>query len=113
MNRKDVYLTNLTIMLGFAALFYFTRVSWFLLPAIVVLVCSLVSFSAAKKIAAAWMLVGKTIGGFNARILLSVLFILLVTPIGLLRKLFQKKSAPVSSNWKPAANTPFDFNRPF
>ncbi|WP_411824153.1 SxtJ family membrane protein [Leptospira sp. 'Mane'] len=40
----------------------------------------------------AWMLVGEVLGWINTRIILSVIFFLLFTPIGLLKRLFGNDS---------------------
>ncbi len=42
-----------------------------------------------KPIYVAWMTVGHIIGNINARIILIIIFYLLITPIGLLVKIFQ------------------------
>lgn len=112
MNARNVYVTNSIIVLGFTVFYFFTKNNLFLLPATLVLLCSLINFKIAEKIANMWMLVGKKIGGFNARIMLSVLFIVLITPISLLRKLKRPKQDSYQSNWKAAADT-IDFTRPF
>jgi hypothetical protein len=50
-----------------------------------------------------WMFVGEILGWINTRIILSIIFFILFTPIGLLKKLFGQDS--MKRNLEPESNS--------
>ncbi|MBI2890853.1 MAG: hypothetical protein HYY13_08710 [Nitrospirae bacterium] len=56
-----------------------------------------------KKIWDGWKWFAEKLGNFNARIILTVLYVLLVVPTGVLFKTFGRSARPVGSltNWVP------------
>ena len=60
-----------------------------------------------------WMKLGKLLGDINARIILSAIFLLLLTPIALIRKLSARKGQALSSSWTMIEETQSDFSKPW
>jgi hypothetical protein len=67
-----------------------------------------------------WMLIGEILGWINTRIILSVIFFFLFTPIGLIKKLFgtdsmKRKLEPKSDTYRILCTerTPNHMERPF
>ena len=114
MTKRKVYTTNLIIVLGFIVIFFLTGKVWWLIPSAFVLVSSLLRFSFAEKIAITWMRIGKTIGNFNARILLGVVYLMIVVPTALLKRKSSKSTPVQHTNWiKVKESSAIDFTKPF
>ena len=73
-----------------------------------------------RPLADGWAFIGKTIGRITTPILLTIVFVLVVTPLGLLLRLFGsdplrlKRDAKAATYWierKQRAFTPEDFER--
>ncbi|MES2690365.1 MAG: hypothetical protein V4658_08180 [Bacteroidota bacterium] len=114
MGKSNVYKTNLVILSGFSVLYVITGNPWLLLPALLVFLVSVSSFKGAAFIAEKWMLTGKTIGTFNARILLTLTYFIVVVPTGFIKKISASKKGEQQTRWqrsKPLAEN--DFTRPF
>ncbi len=60
-----------------------------------------------------WMKWGKFLGDINARIILSAIFLLLLTPIALIRKLSTRKEQALSSSWAVIEEDQSDFSKPW
>ncbi len=113
MTKKQVYITNLTIALGFGLIGFFTHTYWLFHLSALVITVTVLHYKSALSIANAWMWIGKTLGNFNAKIILTAFFFLLLWPISALKKLLSKKAvAPSNTNWKTAKNE-IDFTKPF
>ncbi len=63
---------------------------WFLGSGIVLFVLSRVAYPIMKPIHIGWMKFAFLLGWFNTRLLLGIFFYLIITPIGLLMRLFGK-----------------------
>lgn len=106
MEEKEVYKTNGVLVLAALAIYAFFLLrhgksyEGFLIAGLTLLVIQLLFFKLSYYIAFGWIQFGKALGYVNSRILLSIVFFLVVAPIGLLRS---KKPAPTSSNWKAAS----------
>lgn len=85
----------------------------------VLIVTALVSPAALRPVQRVWMFVALKVGAFNSRVLLSVVFYLVFTPVGLVRRLFGAdpmgtRSAGDASYRKPSRKRSQDsFERPF
>jgi hypothetical protein len=72
---------------------------------------------ALRPVEARFAKVGKVIGAFNARVLLSALYLLIVTPLGLLRRtlsgdpLDDARPSVGAGRWKPLDHRPDDPDR--
>jgi hypothetical protein len=69
------------------------------------LLLALVTPAGALAVRAAWMRFAGLIGWFNSRVLLTVLFFVVLTPLALARRLFG--ASPLSTDWKPGATRSF------
>jgi hypothetical protein len=74
-----------------------------------------------KHIHGTWMILSLALGWVMTRILLTIVFFLVVTPVGLLQRLFGKRTLDVAlrpdaaSYWQPRTNrcTPSDYEKQF
>ncbi len=113
MTPKDVYKTNIVILLGFALIGFWKVWLWCYILATLVALATVLHYNTAKHIAQVWIIVGKKIGNINAKILLTVFYFFFLLPIAWLKKLMgSKESMPTKSNWK-TANKAIDFTTPF
>lgn len=67
----------------------------------------------AKLFVKYWMKLGKLLGDINARIILSVLFLVVVIPVALLKKLSSGKATKRDSNWDTNNDEVMDFTKPW
>jgi saxitoxin biosynthesis operon SxtJ-like protein len=84
---KQVRESVLVITIGFAVLYFLFHRPWMAVVAGLVAVCGLFIPPAARWTARAWWGLAHVLGWINGRILLSVVFFLVLTPIALLRRL--------------------------
>jgi len=71
----------LVITVGFLVLFVWLKNPWLLRISLAVGLLGVFSPWAAAKIHAGWMLLARALGWFNGRVLLSVVYFLILTPI--------------------------------
>ncbi|HMO33411.1 MAG TPA: SxtJ family membrane protein [Lacibacter sp.] len=83
--------TILVITIGFLVLYRLTGNTWMFYTAVIIGVLGLLSGTLARYIDTAWMGLARILGLIVPNILLSAVFFLLLTPIALLSRLFQKK----------------------
>ena len=81
------------------------RDSW-LPPAIVLLVLTMTLPGIFKPVAIVWFGFSHFLGGIVSKILLSVLFFVIVTPVGLIRRLTGKDSLKLKE-WRTGTTTSF------
>lgn len=89
----------IVIAIGFGILYFFFRKEWLLVP----IGMSLVGFMIGplgEFIHLTWMMIAKVLGFINSRILLSIIFFLILTPIALLMRLLGKSSFVKSAKGK-------------
>lgn len=84
----DVLRTLLVLSLAAIVFHLILEVKWLLLLAIGFLVISLKQNPLADLIARLWLKLSEHIGNFMSKIILSVIFFLLLTPIAMLYRLF-------------------------
>lgn len=84
------------IAAGFAVLYLIFRKEWLLTPVGVCFIGFILG-PVGDFIHIIWMQLAKVLGYINSRIILSILFSLLLSPLALLRKLFQPKKQPYQS----------------
>jgi hypothetical protein len=84
--------SSLTIIIvGFAVLYLLFHKTWLLLPAIVALFGFMIP-RLGKAIHQGWMKLAMIMGWINGRILLTIIFFLLLTPLAFLARLFSKSA---------------------
>lgn len=89
MKWKAKHTSLLVIAIGFAAIFLFFRKDWMLIP-VGISVIGFIIGPLGEYIHLCWMLLAKTLGYINSRILLSIIFFLVLAPIALLMRLLGK-----------------------
>lgn len=113
MTKKQVYTTNLVIVIGFLLIGFWKDWFWGYAVSAFVTLVSVVHFNLAKLVAQLWMMIGKTLGNINAKVLLTLFYFIFLLPIAWIKKLFGKKeSVQTNSNWKSSSNE-INFNNPF
>ena len=60
-----------------------------------------------------WMKLGKILGDINARIILTLLFVFVLIPIALLKKLSSIKVDKRDSTWEATTDDVMDFTKPW
>jgi len=90
--KQEEYLSILVIVLGFLGLFLIFKYSWMLWTAFGVGVLSLLIPIIRKVILKFWFGLAHVLGWINSRILLSIVFFLLLFPISLLYRLFNRNT---------------------
>lgn len=84
--------TSLSIIaIGFGILFLFFHKQWMLVPIGMVFVGFLIG-NIGELIHHTWMMIAKILGFINSRLLLSISFFIILTPIALLMRLLKKGS---------------------
>lgn len=89
MNWKQKHTSLTVIAIGFAVLYFFFRKEWMLVPIGIVLIGFLIG-PMGEYIHLTWMMIAKLLGYINSRILLSITFFIILTPIALLMRLLGK-----------------------
>ncbi len=87
--RKSLEAT-FAITAGLIVFYYFWRIEYLLIAAIVVAIIGLLLPGLARYIGIAWYKLAELLGRINGTILLSLLFFLFLTPLAWFRKLFSK-----------------------
>lgn len=101
---------------GLIVFYFIYKLPLLLIISLAIIIIGLLSPFLAKYIFKAWMGLAKVLGYINSRILLTVIYFLILTPLALLRNLFRKKPHSVSlSNYSGRNHKflPSDFDRPF
>lgn len=88
--KSEVAKTTLTIVLGLIAIYFFTNSIYTLYAALIIGVVSLFSNSASSLIHICWMFLAKVLSYVIPNIIMSLLFYVLLLPLALLQRLFQK-----------------------
>lgn len=117
---KDTGMAMVLISLLFA---YFGSDTRFLLLAIVLLVLDMTIPTIFTQLAKAWLGLSHLLGTIVSRILLTLIFCILVVPMGLIRRFVFKADAMKVKQWKQSSDSVFtvrdhlfqpdDIERPF
>lgn len=89
MKWKKQHSSLIIISIGFSSIFLLTKNEWFLLPTFAAIAGFLLT-KLGEIIHRGWMQLAKVLGYINSRILLSIIFFLILTPIALLMRLLGK-----------------------
>ena len=106
---KKVYLDLLVIAIGFAVLAYLFKFPW-LYAGSLIAAASAVHPITARAVSASWEYIGKTLGRINSSILLSIFFVLVLSPIAILYRLTKRKT---TLNWQNMDGQSVDFTKPY
>ncbi len=79
----------LVIAIGFSLLYFNFLKLWLLVPVVIALLGFLIN-AVGEFLHKGWMLIAKVLGFINSRILLTLLFYVLLTPLALVFRLFNK-----------------------
>lgn len=85
-NRSKTLETLLVIVAGLLALFFWLKNPWLLRGALAVAAAGVFSPWLGAKIHAGWMLLAQALGWFNGRVLLSLVFFVVLTPVAWLAR---------------------------
>lgn len=89
MKWKAKHTSLLVIALGFAVFFLLFKKEWILIPVGISTIGFIIG-PVGEYIHLGWMLLAKVLGYINSRILLSIIFFVILTPIALLMRLLGK-----------------------
>ena len=118
-NSKDHYkivgvVILVLLLLAFVMEYRFDKDNKHLLIGILVFGVLMYSFEKlALLFSKYWMKFAKVLGDFNSKIILSVFFLLILTPVALLKKISTKKTAHGDSTWKSVEADVPDFKKPW
>ncbi len=102
---KDTGLAMVLILLLVA---YLRRTDGPLLPALVVLVTTMTWPGLFTPLAKVWFGLSNFLGGIVSKLLLTIVFLTVVTPIGFFRRVFGGADAMRIKAWKNGSPTAFD-----
>ena len=84
--------TMLTITVGLLIIYYFSNIKSFLTASVIIGIIGILSFNLSEKIDSLWQKLSYYLGEISNRILLTIIFFVVVTPIGAIRRLAKKKT---------------------
>ena len=98
--------TGLALALVFLFIVFLGKNDFFLLPAIIVLILTMTWPALFGPMAKVWFGLSHFLGGIVSKIFLSIIFFIIVTPIGIIRK---KKGADAMrlKQWKKSSDSVF------
>jgi len=99
MQESRVYLTNIVLAIGLVVIYCLKPLPVLLYIAFSVLALTAIHIRLAKIIAQTWLKIGKVLGIINSRIILSLFYFLVLTPVSLSRKLFSKRKQDLKPKW--------------
>lgn len=118
--EKQVRESVLVIAIGFAVLYFLAHKPWMAFVALIVASAGLFIPVLAEWITIAWLKLAHLLGWINGRILLSVIFFLVLTPIALLRRAMKRDpmrtmDREAASHWTVRDHTyaPADIEKPW
>ena len=100
---KDTGLAMVLILLLFV---YLGKHTVFVLPAIIILVLTMTWPAAFTMLAKLWFGMSHTLGGIVSKILLSIIFFTIATPVGIIRKMLGADTMRLK-NWKKNKSSVF------
>ena len=90
MSNKKALLTVLIISVGLIGCYFIFNKLFLLILALLIGLVGLISLKARMVIVNTWIRLGKALGYVNSRIILSVIYFFILTPIALLSRIFSK-----------------------
>ncbi len=98
-NREQAKDTGMAMVLICLLIWYFGHFEKFLALAVALLVINMIVPQIFKPVAKLWLGLSNLLGAVMSRILLSILFFILVTPIGVFRRIIGNDSLKIKK-WK-------------
>ena len=98
MNKEKNSETILVICIGLMVLFLIFKIKAFLTASLLIGLAGIFSDWLSAKITWAWLKLATILGEINGKILLSIVFFLILTPIALLMKMVGKVSFRIKKN---------------
>ena len=92
MDRIDTLKTNTVLTLAFLVAYLIFGAKWLLWIALLLAVGNAFESRATRVIARYWIRFASFLGAFNSRIILAVMFFVVLTPIALLYRLFNREA---------------------
>jgi len=109
-NYKDI----LVIVIGFTAIGLIFNIPYMVYAVLGIGVLCIFSETIAKWVAKGWMSFGMFLGKINSTILLGLVFVLMLTPLAILKRLTGKKAdVQDDSNWTMGEEKPVNFEKPW
>ncbi len=96
---QDNWKTLLVIVVGLLVLHFLFTVDWLLYAALGVGLAAVLFPALGRLIVRGWMAVGQVLGRINGSILLSLVFFILLFPIAVLYRLFNKDSLRLKNEY--------------
>lgn len=93
---------GLALLLVLLIIIYFTKIYTLILPTILILVFLMTIPGIFKPFAIVWFGFSKYLGTFSSTIILSLLFLTIITPVSLVRRLFKADSLQLRSFYSDA-----------
>tara|TARA_B110000046_G_C12850784_1_gene337632 strand:+ start:236 stop:595 length:360 start_codon:yes stop_codon:yes gene_type:complete len=93
---KKEYQSLLVIVLGFLIIGYIFNIEELKIASLVIGLTSLIIPAAAKLILKGWEYLALALGWINSRILLTVVFYIVLTPVALISRIFNKDKLKLS-----------------
>lgn len=106
---KKAYIDLLVIAIGFTAIAFFSGIYFLYALAALALIAGSTPKSA-LFVSGKWRLFGKVWGKLNAYIILTIFFILIICPVGMISRWFGPKDQKKGWKW---VEKPTDFTKPW
>ena len=107
LSSQQVKDTGLAIALLSSIIAYLKHLNQFLLAAIILIVIDMTLPFMFRPIARIWFAISNIVSAIVSRIALTLVFFLIVTPVGILRK-WTKKDALALKRWKRESDSVFE-----
>ena len=105
-SRKQAVDTGMAMVLLCLLAGFFLKKEYFVLSAMVLLVVNMVIPDVYRPLAVIWLSISEILGLIVSKIILSVLFFVIVTPVGIIRKLMKKDTLTLKK-WKKDRSSVF------
>ncbi|MBS1668120.1 MAG: hypothetical protein JST58_12145 [Bacteroidetes bacterium] len=105
MQAKNKYITMIVLITAMMIAYKYSHHNWILTSAIVLGILSFLSETAVSYIDGIWMKIAHILGTISNSIILTLIFFLVVVPIGFVKKYFFKKSTDHNSSFIHRSHT--------
>lgn len=93
MDRTETLKTLNVLAVAALTAYLLTKLPWLLYTAFVILLLGLVENPLARLLSAGWLKLAQLLGIVNSRVILSLMFYLVLTPVAFLYRLFNRQAA--------------------
>lgn len=98
MKLKEIYTGNIAVVIVILLFHYWTKIPSLFWIAVGILVLTLSSEKVARLFAVAVQAIFKFVGNINAKIILTIFYFLILTPIATLKRILSR-NGNANSNW--------------